>query len=138
MKAGGGGGGGTGFSATVMIGGTNYDWSAAGGAEWVQNAGILDIGGSDGTLQVSAAQCTNFNGVTGDYVLGNSCGGVNDIPDTFHFYGAMVGTLHIATFNTPTTSLSGTFAYEASDGVTTVIVTNGMFNLNNLLISNNP
>ena len=137
IKAGGGGGGNTGMSATVVIGGTNYNWSAMGGAEWVQNAMILDLSDSDGTLQVSAALCTDFNGVAGDYALSEGCGGVFDF-EGFRLYSILAGTLHIATFNTATTSLSGTFAYEASDGETTIIVTNGMFNLKNLLITNDP
>jgi hypothetical protein len=125
------------FSATIGIGGTNYNFTAIGNAQWFQNSGNLDIGGSDGAFQLTAAQCANFTGATGDYNLGDSCGGVFDL-GVFHFYGVTNGTLHVTAFDAPTTSLSGTFAFEASDGVTSVTVSNGMFDLHDLLISNGP
>ena len=135
-KAGGGGGSTNDMlSATIVIGGTNFNWSTdMGGAEWVQSSGILDIGGTALGYQVSAAQCSNFTGNTGDYPLGGSCGGVVDF-GSFISYGAMSGTLHIETFDAMSQSLSGTFAYEASDGMTSITVSNGMFNLHNLTVT---
>ncbi len=127
----GGGSGNAGISATVFIGGTNYLWSANGGAEWVQGSGILDIGGDDGLLKVSAALCSGFNGTAGTYSLENNCGGVFHLVN-ITFYGATSGTLYIQSFNAATHSLSGTFSFSAANGVT---VMDGQFNLTNLGIS---
>lgn len=138
---GGGGGGSTNntMSATIVIGGTNYNWSAplGGIAEYAPNSvPQLDIAGGDGVFSVNSTLCSNFTGVAGDYALGSGCVcGVVDFSNTNNFFVATSGTLHIATFDTPTTSLSGTFNYSASDGTTTITVTNGQFDLHNLQVS---
>jgi hypothetical protein len=132
---GGGGGGGTnGLSAVIMIADTNDNWVAdESGAEWVQSSGSLDISGGRGINSfLSVALCTNFKGAAGVYALGNNCGSYVVSGD---FFLITAGTLNIATFDTNTTSLSGTFAFDASDGSTTITVTNGQFNLNNLTIT---
>ncbi len=138
-NAGGGGGGTASFSADVTRGGTNDHFVAAmPGGEWAQDLDILDIGGERGSqpnvLKVSVAICTNFTGMTGTYPLGDNCGGVFDF-STLTFYGAVSGTMVLQSFDPIAGTASGTFAYEASDGMTTIIVTNGMFNIDNLLVT---
>ena len=135
----GGGGGGTNdvLTATIIIGGTNYNWSAATGIAEYSPTSVpsLDIAGGDGVFSVNSTICSNFTGAVGDYALGSGCPcGVVQF-NGFIFYSAVEGTLHIASFSTGTTSLSGTFAYSASDGTTTITVTNGIFDLHNLQVS---
>lgn len=121
---------------TATIGGSNFVADSGGGAEWVQSSGVLDIGGGHGTFPnnifLSVALCSNFNGTANTYPLQPTCGGVTTGST---FFAVTSGTLVISTFNAINTSLSGTFAFSATDGSTSILVTNGQFNLNNLTVT---
>jgi hypothetical protein len=85
-------------------------------------------------LGLSVALCSGFNGQPGTYALGNNCGGFLDFVN-FGFFTATTGSLELVTFNSGAGTASGTFWYEASDGFDTILVTNGMFSISNLLTS---
>jgi hypothetical protein len=145
---GGGGGGGTNstFVADIQIGGGTNDHFVAtllGEPNYTVSTSTLDLNGSRGTFvqgdDVTAALCGNFNGAPGTYSLGG-CGGYFQYGTPNASYTNVVGTLYIATFNTTITgagtnaTTSGTFAFTASDGGNTVTITNGQFNLSNVIV----
>jgi hypothetical protein len=51
------------------------------------------------------------------------------------FYGVVTGTLYIAAIDPMAHSVSGTFSYTATDGMTVVTVTNGQFNITNMTVT---
>jgi hypothetical protein len=147
IKAGaGGGGGGTNntFVADVQIGGGTNDHFVAtllGEPNYTVSTGTLDLNGSRGTFvqgdDVTAPICGGFNGTPGTYAATVGCGGYFQYGTPNASYSMVAGTIYIATFNINgnTASTSGTFAFTGSDGVTTVTVTNGQFNLSNVFVA---
>ncbi|MEI6085883.1 MAG: hypothetical protein WCS70_16485 [Verrucomicrobiota bacterium] len=148
-KAGSGGGGGgsnSTFEADVIIGGGTNDHFVAtllGEPNYTVASSTLDLNGSRGTFiqgdDVTAALCGSFNGAPGTYPLGG-CGGYFMYGTPNASYTTVTGTVFIATFQTTigggstNATTSGTFAFTATDGLTTVVVTNGVFNLSNVLV----
>ena len=137
--SGGPGPGGEALTATIQIGAAAPITLTAevSGGEWVQNTGVLDIGGSKASpsSSLTVSLCQGFNGQTGQYQLGNDCGGYIDF-STPAAYLITSGTLNVTTFDAGSHSASGTFSYTATDGITTVTVTNGSFNITNLAVTN--
>jgi hypothetical protein len=137
---GGGGGGASKLSAKVIINGVTNNWVAtAAGGEWVKSTGILDVGGTTGpsgapTSQLSAALGSGYNGTTGAFALGGNVGGYFDF-GAMRFYGAVSGTLNITSFSEANTTIKGTFSYTASDGTTTIQVTEGEFEVYDLTVT---
>ena len=129
--------GGTGLHATIGIGGTNLNFVAdTFGAEWVQSAGILDIGGSrNGVGALSIPILSGFSGATGIYPLSGAGSFIDST--TFTIYIIDSGTLNITSFSGANHSLAATFSFTAtnSSGPGTVTVSNGGATLNNVTVT---
>ena len=127
-------------------GGTNDHFVATllGEPNYTIPTSTLDINGSRGSFiqgdDVTAALCGTFPGTPVTYAMGSGCGGYFQYGTPNASYSMVAGTLYIATFTTTISGgatnahTTGTFAFSGSDGSTTVIVTNGVFDLHHLIV----
>jgi hypothetical protein len=128
------------FVADIQIGGTNdhYVATSFNGPKFTVSTGTLDLGCTRGDLLtgdvLTPAICGGFAETRRNYAMGGGCGGYFS---TSASYSMVTGTLYLATwaFTGTSVSTSGTFAFSASDGVTTIIITNGVFRLRNVVVA---
>ncbi len=134
--------GGSTMSATIVVdGGAPDNWvSSTNWGEWVQSSGIITFEGDRTTktpnFHLTVALTSGFSGTAGTYSLAPSVGGILDntgFPPTV--YGVVSGSLTISSLNASARTASGTFSFTASDGVSTITVSNGKFNVKNMVVT---
>jgi hypothetical protein len=130
----GGGGGGDFMTATVKVGANaSFKWDAdAFNPMWIQAPGNFQVNGVRGTDSEITIVFTGFTPATGMYSLGAGNGDyVVFSPITG--YNVTSGTLTLTKVDIANKTVAGTFSFTASDGTTTVTVSNGQFNMTNLM-----
>ncbi len=140
IKAGGttgGGGGGVGMSADIVVdGGSTDHWVAdTTYTEWVQGASLLTVEGdrtASPSYHLTVPILSGFSGATGTYGLASGAGGVSFGLD---YYAVSSGSITVSTFNAAAQTLSGTFSFTATNDVSTITVSSGVFNLNTLIVT---
>ena len=135
IKAGGGGGGTSGWTADVMIAGTNDSFAATSAtAGYSQSFGNLDLNAQrSGVNEMGCVSPSGFAGTTGSFPLDNGLGFFVEFGPPLVIWNGVSGTLNITTFDLPSQTIVATFDFVATNGIGgTITVTNGMINLNNL------
>jgi hypothetical protein len=124
---------GAGMTATIVDGGISTPWASdVATAEYGQSAGIIDLNGSSFSAHSSMSVPTfDFTGV-GTYPLGNDVGIYAVMGE---FYLIKSGTLVVTTFDVPTTTITATFSFTASNGTKTISVENGTAHFTDMLVS---
>ncbi len=134
IKAGGGGGT-SGWTASVMIAGTNDNFVATSAtAGYSQSFGNLDLNAQrSGVNEMGCVIPSGFTGTTGSFPLDNGLGFFVEFGPPLVIWNGISGTLNITTFDLATHTIVATFDFVATNGMGgTITVTNGMINLDNL------